>query len=143
MDFQFCSSLRWTPGASKIVFLNQRHSKGIHIPHDRSTPSTLIDLGRHTPHTPTIPTLLNLVGTSTSLFFRARGHPMEILTHCWSGPSLTKQDDPIHRSVEAEVELLYAPHTFAYDEDIGRVVFCQGSRIGSGLSYKLLVLDLM
>lgn len=129
-SYDFCSDIQWSPLESYVVSItHEGEFKGLRVPHDRSIPPTVLELGKHEK-------FLNKtsgwkLGTSVSTFLSASSAPMEIVHHPWinvrGGSALLnclKQSLNGFRVPDLEIQA----KVIAFSEDLGRfVIYDDGS----------------
>lgn len=138
-SFSFHSSgpMRWSPGVSHMVTVSLAGGfQGLRIPHDRTKPPSVVQLGKH--GTFMKQNIGKVLGVSISLGMNDPEEPICILNHEFNF------DDPLRADFKASSLLLQIPHlTFAstlldFNEDIGRLILYKDRRLTH-----LLVVDLI
>lgn len=116
LSFDRKSDIRRFPGVSMLVTLFSDELKGVVIPHDKTIPPTVVELGRC--GSDWDPRHCCALGISASLFFNETDRTCEILAHEWN----------LSCSVSSKHSyLLDRPRRFPrlvrFDQDTGRLVF--------------------
>lgn len=111
------SEIRSFSGMSRLVMLtSDKELKGLVIPHDKSVPPKIVELGRC--KSDWDPQHCCVLGISASLFFDEENNTCAIVTHGWDSTPSSVQNYP----VQSLLPHLRGMET-AFDQDIGRLVF--------------------
>lgn len=146
VKFDLSSEIRWTPGASHMVFLDKGLLRGVYIPHDKTLPPTLVEFGRYKPDYSRswLSLQFGALGISTSLLPTGSGSLLEVVTHCWNDSG--RQEGLIRKPVLVDTQLEWSKNSglipIMWSDDLSRMLLL----VNDNSSHRrdvLLILDLM
>ncbi|KAF5351168.1 hypothetical protein D9756_008347 [Leucocoprinus leucothites] len=124
-SFHFCSNIRWSPLESYMVSITREGEfKGLRIPHDRTIPPTVMELGRHEKFLNHRPGWK--LDTSISISLDDHNGPVDIIYHPWTNVRDGSSVSNYFRRLLGVFKVPYiwwGARVVGFSEDLGRLVF--------------------